>query len=116
MARPREFEEDAVLSGAAKVFRRHGFGAVSIKELETATGLKAGSIYNTYGDKEGLFQAAMAHYNHSVLGGRITEYAPEQAGLAGLRSLFRHHRQTTGVKKANPHRFRHYADIRTMPI
>ena len=26
---------------------------------------------------------------------------------AGLRSLFRHHRQTTGVSKANPHRFRH---------
>ena len=26
---------------------------------------------------------------------------------AGLRSLFRHHRQTTGVNKANPHRFRH---------
>ena len=26
---------------------------------------------------------------------------------AGLRSLFRHHRQTSGVKIANPHRFRH---------
>src|SRR5665213_440939 len=26
---------------------------------------------------------------------------------AGIRSLFRHHRQTTGVKIANPHRFRH---------
>lgn len=26
---------------------------------------------------------------------------------AGLRSLFRHHRQATGVKNANPHRFRH---------
>ena len=26
---------------------------------------------------------------------------------AGLRSLFRHHRQTTGVTIANPHRFRH---------
>jgi len=26
---------------------------------------------------------------------------------AGLRSLFRHHRQASGVKKANPHRFRH---------
>jgi site-specific recombinase XerC len=34
---------------------------------------------------------------------------------AGLRSLFRHHRQTTGVTKANPHRFRHYAEFRTMP-
>lgn len=26
---------------------------------------------------------------------------------AGLRSLFRHHRHTTGIQKANPHRFRH---------
>ena len=26
---------------------------------------------------------------------------------AGLRSLFRYHRQSTGVKRANPHRFRH---------
>jgi len=34
---------------------------------------------------------------------------------AGLRSLFRHHRRTTGVSKANPHRFRHYAEFRTMP-
>jgi len=25
----------------------------------------------------------------------------------GLRSLFRHHRQTSGIPKANPHRFRH---------
>jgi len=33
---------------------------------------------------------------------RGTRMTPE-----GLRSLFRHHRQTTGVTKANPHRFRH---------
>jgi integrase len=34
---------------------------------------------------------------------------------AGLRSLFRYHRRTTGIKLANPHRFRHYAASRTMP-
>jgi len=34
---------------------------------------------------------------------------------AGLRSLFRYHRRTTGVTLANPHRFRHYAEFRTMP-
>ena len=33
---------------------------------------------------------------------------------AGLRSLFRYHRQTTGIQLANPHRFRHYAPSRTM--
>ena len=27
--------------------------------------------------------------------------------LPGLRSLFRHHRKTTGIRLANPHRFRH---------
>jgi integrase/recombinase XerD len=34
---------------------------------------------------------------------------------AGLRSLFRHHRQQPQVPQANPHRFRHYAEFRTMP-
>jgi integrase len=34
---------------------------------------------------------------------------------AGLRSLYRHHRSASGVPQANPHRFRHYAEFRTMP-
>ncbi len=33
---------------------------------------------------------------------------------AGLRSLFRHHRNTTGIQLANPHRFRHYSESRTI--
>jgi integrase/recombinase XerD len=35
--------------------------------------------------------------------------------LAGLRSLFRYHRRRTGIKLANPHRFRHYAASWNMP-
>src|SRR5436853_1803669 len=34
---------------------------------------------------------------------------------AGLRSLFRYHRQGTGIQLANPHRFRHYSVCRTIP-
>jgi integrase len=34
---------------------------------------------------------------------------------AGLRSLFRYHRLTSGVSGAHPHRFRHYAGSRTIP-
>ena len=33
---------------------------------------------------------------------------------AGLRSLFRYHRQGTGIQLANPHRFRHYSVSRTI--
>lgn len=88
MGRPRGFDEDAALTGAMEVFRRKGYVAASIRDLEEATGLKAGSIYNSFGDKKGIFSAAMAHYNRVVLDARLSEHAREGAGLAGLRSLF----------------------------
>ena len=34
--------------------------------------------------------------------------------IAGLRSLFRHHRLRSQVFQANPHRFRHYSESRTI--
>jgi TetR/AcrR family transcriptional repressor of nem operon len=88
MGRSREYDEEAVLTGAMHAFRRQGYLGVSIKDLERATGLKAGSIYNSYGDKAGLFTAAFGHYNRAVLGGRITEHVPAAAGLRGVRDLF----------------------------
>jgi TetR/AcrR family transcriptional repressor of nem operon len=88
MGRTREYDEEAVLTGAMHAFRRKGYYAVSIKDLEEATGLKGGSIYNSFGDKAGLFAAAFARYNDTVLCRRIATHAPESAGLHGLRSLF----------------------------
>jgi TetR/AcrR family transcriptional regulator, transcriptional repressor for nem operon len=88
MGRSREYDEDAVLAGAMHAFRRKGYAAVSIKDLEEATGLKGGSIYNSYGDKAGLFDAAFAQYNRAVLARRIADHAPDAAGLGGLRDLF----------------------------
>lgn len=88
MGRNRSYDEDAALSGAMHAFRRKGYQAVSIRDLEEATGLKAGSIYNSFGDKAGLFDAAFAHYNQAVLQRRINRYAPAEAGLNGLRDLF----------------------------
>lgn len=88
MARVCEFDPSAVLTSAMEAFRRGGFGSVSIRTLEDATGLKAGSIYNSFGDKQGLFRAAFAHYVEHVLRARIAEHAPPEAGLAGLRALF----------------------------
>src|SRR5260370_24243450 len=88
MGRTRSYDEETVLSGAMHAFRRKGYEAASIRDLEEATGLKAGSIYNSFGDKAGLFDAAFAHYNRVVLGGRIARYAPAVAGLGRLRDLF----------------------------
>ena len=86
--RSRSFDEATVLSNAMEAFRRRGFTAVSIRDLEVATGLSSGSIYNAYGDKEGLFDAAFRHYHHTVLLGRLDAYARPEAGLKGLRETF----------------------------
>jgi AcrR family transcriptional regulator len=88
VGRARSYDEDAVLAGAMHAFRRKGFQAVSIRDLEEATGLKLGSIYNSFGDKAGLFDAAFAHYNRAVLQARIYRYTAAEAGLNGLRKLF----------------------------
>ena len=88
MGRSRDYDEQAVLTSAMHAFRRRGYERVSIRDLEEATGLKAGSIYNSFGDKAGLFDAAFVHYNRTVLQGRIDRLAPTSRGLAGLRKLF----------------------------
>jgi len=88
MGRPKIANEAQVLDGAMDAFRRAGYSAVSIKDLERATGLKSGSIYHGYGDKDGIFRAAFAHYNDTVIRRRIGCYATESAGVEGLRQLF----------------------------
>jgi len=62
MARTREYDDDTVLEQAATLFWSRGYGEVSVQELEAATGLGRGSLYNAFGDKEGLFIAAIDRY------------------------------------------------------
>lgn len=60
MARPRNFDEDVVVTQAADVFGRLGYNAASIDDLVAATGLQRGSLYKAFGSKQNLFQRALA--------------------------------------------------------
>lgn len=62
MARPREFEEDAVLDAALERFWAHGFDATSMRDLIDCTGLTGASLYNAFGDKRSLYRKALDHY------------------------------------------------------
>lgn len=61
MARTREFDEKEALAAATEVFRRQGYEAASMRELAGAMGLSASSVYAAFGDKDGLFLAAVEH-------------------------------------------------------
>ncbi len=67
MGRPREFEPETVLKAAYEVFWTKGYEATSTRALSEATGLTAASIYNAFGDKRGLFIAAIEHYLDNTL-------------------------------------------------
>lgn len=74
MPRQRSFDEDVVLTAAMKCFWRHGYAATSMKDLEAATGLTTGSLYNGFGNKDDLFLAALQHYVDTVVAARIARY------------------------------------------
>lgn len=84
MARTRSFDETAVLSAAMHAFRRDGYAGVSIKQLERATGLTSGSLYNAYHDKHGLFRAAFDYYVDAFVIARLAAYTGPHATLDDL--------------------------------
>lgn len=88
MSRNREYDETAVLAGAMHAFRQKGYVGVSIRDLEAATGLTSGSIYNAFGDKEGLFRAALHFYVVGFVRERLERLAGRTARLEDLEELY----------------------------
>ena len=62
MARHKEFQPEEVVDAAVQVFWSQGYEATSIQDLVDAMGINRGSIYDTFGDKAGLFEAALERY------------------------------------------------------
>jgi TetR/AcrR family transcriptional regulator, transcriptional repressor for nem operon len=71
MARPREFDEGAVLDAAVLCFWRQGYEATSVRDLVEETGLTAASLYNAFGDKRSLYEKALNHYVETSVADRI---------------------------------------------
>lgn len=84
MPRPREFEEHEVLDRALNVFWRLGYDGSAVSDLVTATGLQRQSLYNAFGDKQGLFVATLARYRQHV-SESLVELGREDADIAALR-------------------------------
>ncbi len=60
--RPLSFDRDQALHAAMLLFWRHGYEATSLADLTAAMGVTPPSIYAAFGDKKGLFLAAVDRY------------------------------------------------------
>ena len=57
-----QFDKEQVLENAANAFWRLGYNATSMQTVFEQTGLKPGSIYLAFGNKEGLFKESLNFY------------------------------------------------------
>jgi TetR/AcrR family transcriptional repressor of nem operon len=86
MARPREFDEAAVLDAAVQCFWARGYEATSVRDLIEKTGITGASLYNAFGDKRALYQKALDHYVAGSIADRIRrcEQQPPREAIAGF--------------------------------
>ncbi len=65
--RPREFDETKVLERAMQLFWLRGYGRLGVAELLKHMGISRQSLYDTFGNKRGLFLRAIEHYRATQL-------------------------------------------------
>jgi len=88
MARPREFDEHAVLNAAMNRFWEHGYQATSIRDLEVETGLTSPSLYNAFGDKRALFRQVLERYTQYSARARIARLERSMAPKDAIKAFF----------------------------
>lgn len=97
MPRTRAFDEQDVVRAARTVFWESGYEGASLPELERVTGLARSSLYNAFGSKRGLFDAAVRSYLDDVVRPRLAPLLQEDVAadavlgyLDGLREAILH--------------------------
>jgi len=81
-------KRDAIVAAASRAFFEHGFAAASIEQIAAEAGVSKVTIYSHFGDKRGLFTAAV-----ECECGRMRSHFSIDAGCTGT---LREHLMTIG--------------------
>jgi AcrR family transcriptional regulator len=65
--RPRQFDRDAALAAAMRIFWRHGYAGASIGTLLEAMRISRATLYASFGDKQTLFRQVMDLYEREKM-------------------------------------------------
>ena len=57
-----QFDRDEVVQVAMRLFWRNGYRHTTMRDLTEATGVRESSLYNSFGDKQGLYKAVLKAY------------------------------------------------------
>ena len=88
MPRPKQFDPDAALDRAVEVFWTHGYDGTSVQALVDGLGISRSSLYDTFGDKDRLFLAALDRYRTRQTRALREALSSDRPALAALRAFF----------------------------
>ena len=89
MARVKTFDVDEALGAAIGVFREHGYEGTSAQMLVDAMGIGRQSLYDTFGDKWQLYQAALKRYETDENRAHLAALASGPRAIDGLHAMIR---------------------------
>lgn len=96
MGRKKTYDRDELVGRAMETFRDHGYAGTSTQMLVDRLDVNRYSLYAEFGTKQGLFEAALARYDHDVLGGSFGPLEAAGSGLADIRVLLEHYAAAGG--------------------
>lgn len=88
MPKKKQFDETEVLVKAREVFSEKGYNGTSMDDLVQATGLSRSSIYDTFGDKHGLFLKSLNQYRCSQTADLEKQCAKSESPKKKIRAIF----------------------------
>ncbi|HDR8062503.1 TetR/AcrR family transcriptional regulator [Bacillus thuringiensis] len=88
MARLREFDEEKALDAAMQLFWEKGYAATSLSDLTARMEIQKPSLYSAFGDKEGLFEAALRRYTNLHAARIRTKLQNEQSVKEAIQMFF----------------------------
>lgn len=86
MARAKEFDEDAVLLKAVRLFWEQGYEKTSMMDLVNHMGVHKRSLYDTFGDKHSLYIKALNRYTQLMTDKKINK--EPLSAVEAIRQLF----------------------------
>lgn len=87
--RTREFDVNETLDRAMHLFWEKGYIETSVRDLVKCTGVAHAGLYSAFGDKEGLFKAAVRKYCLKIASELFGVLEHNNAGRAEIEHVFK---------------------------
>ena len=85
----KQFDRDEVLEKAMQLFWEQGYEATGMSQILEHVGIGRQSLYDTFGDKQKLFQETLDHYFNTRVGPILQQLRAPGPPIENIRGVFK---------------------------